>query len=79
MIKYDMIFFFLQIDTNNNVDRICYIHYIHLMSLEAGGVLMFRQFIVCMETLRRTIGFLLPAVAFLFLPSEADPGRGAYR
>lgn len=58
--------FFLQIDTNNNVDQICYIHYIHLTSLEAGAVLIFRQFIIYTETLRRTISFLLPDVTFLF-------------
>lgn len=47
MIKYDMIFF-----TNRykyNVDQICYINYIHLISLEAGRVLIFRQFTIYTE------------------------------
>lgn len=67
MIKYDMIFFF----TNRykyNVDQICYINYIHLISLEAGRVLIFRQFTIYTETLRRTVSFPLPDVAFFFPP-----------
>lgn len=72
MIKYDMIFFF----TNRykyNVDQICYINYIHLISLEAGKFPVFRQFIIYTETLRRTTSFLLPNVALFSLPLEAYP------
>lgn len=63
MIKYDDFFF-----TNRykyNVDQICYINYVHLISLEAGIFLIFRQFIIYTETLRRTISLLLPNAAFL--------------
>lgn len=70
MIKYDMIFFF----TNRykyNVDQICYINYVQLISLEAGIFLIFRQFIIYTEILRRTISFLLPDVAFLFVSLAA--------
>lgn len=47
-----------------NVDQICYIYYIHLISLEAGIFLISRQIIIYTETLRRTISFLFPDVAF---------------
>lgn len=66
MIKYDMIFFF----TNRykyNVDQICYIHYIHVI-LEAGIFLVFRQFAIHTETLRRTVSFLLPSAASVLHP-----------
>lgn len=53
-----------------NVDQICYINYVHLISLEAGIFLIFRQFIIYSEplrrTLRRTIGFLLPQCCLPF-------------
>lgn len=71
MIKYDMIFF-----TNRykyNADQIFYINYIHLISLEAGLVVIFRQSIICTETLIRTISLLLPDAAFLSVPSAAYP------
>lgn len=53
-----MIFFF----TNRykyNADQIFYINYIHLISLEAGIVLLFKQFIIYTEALRRIISFML--------------------
>lgn len=49
-----------------NVDQICYINYVHLNSLEAGIFLIFKQFIMYSEPLRRTIGFLLPQCCLLF-------------
>jgi hypothetical protein len=52
-----------------NVHQICYIHYVHFVSLEAGIFLIFRvaeillifeQFIIYTEPLRRTISLLPP-------------------
>lgn len=50
-----------------NVDQMCYINYVHLISLEAGMLLIFRQFIIYTEPLRRTFSFLLPSAAFCSL------------
>lgn len=51
-----------------NVDQICYINYVHLISLEAGMLLIFRQFIIYTEPLRRTFSFLLSQCCLLLSP-----------